>query len=92
MAGANTSKPIFTAPPLPYDTTLAFSLRVMGNDGMVSTNHAVVYVMIKRYSGASTFSGIPQHGPLEQPIAPSQPQQQLPTIQQQIISSTILYP
>jgi hypothetical protein len=85
MAGANTSTPIFTAPTLPYDTTLAFSLRVMSNDGMVSTNHAVVYVMVKRYSGASAFSGIPQQQPLQQqqPLVPSQ--QQLPPIQQQIM-------
>jgi hypothetical protein len=38
MNGANTPTPTFTSPMLPYDTTLAFSLQVMSNDGQVSSN------------------------------------------------------
>jgi hypothetical protein len=49
MTGANTPTPMFKAPMLPYNTTLAFSLRVMASDGSVSSNPAVVYVMIKPY-------------------------------------------
>jgi hypothetical protein len=73
ITGANTPTPTFTAPMLPYDTTLAFSLRVMSNDGLASTNQATVYVMVKHYTGANSgiSSGIPQQ---QQPL--SQPQQQ----------------
>src|SRR5919198_2119825 len=49
MTGASTPTPMFKAPMLPYDTTLAFSLRVTASDGSVSSNLAVVYVMIKHY-------------------------------------------
>jgi len=100
MTGPNTPTPTFTAPTLPYDTTLAFSLRVMSNDGLVSSNQAVVYVMIKHYSATNNIgssSGVqqPQQQPLpsqvqqqQQPIVPSQPQQSaVPPIQQQIIPS-----
>jgi hypothetical protein len=84
ITGANTPTPTFTAPMLPYDTTLAFSLRVMSNDGMVSTNSAIVYVMVKHYTGTG---GIPQQQPLQpqQPLVPSQQQLPLPPIQQQQI-------
>ena len=77
MAGANTPTPIFTAPMLPYDTTLAFSLQVMSNDGQVSSNRAIAYVEVKQYSGSG---GIPQ-----QQLPQQQPQQQLPPVQQQIM-------
>jgi hypothetical protein len=47
LAGVNTATPTFTAPLVPTDTVLAFSLRVVDNHGAVSTNPAVVYVMVK---------------------------------------------
>lgn len=48
LQGANTGTPTFVAPVLPYDTMLAFSLKVMDSDGgSVSSNPAIVYVMIK---------------------------------------------
>ena len=93
ITGANTPTPTFTAPMLPYDTTLAFSLRVMSNDGMVSSNPAIVYVMVKHYTGASTAIGnggtsIQQQPttPQQQPVSPFQQQQSLPPIQQQQIT------
>jgi len=48
LTGANTATPTFTTPIVPTgNTLLAFSLRVMDNHGTLSTNPAVVYVMIK---------------------------------------------
>jgi K319-like protein len=47
LRGANAATPTFTTPAVPVDTSLAFNLRVMDNHGTVSTNPAVVYVMIK---------------------------------------------
>jgi hypothetical protein len=47
LTGANTATPTLTAPIVPSDTVLAFSLRVMDNHGDISTNPAVVYVTIK---------------------------------------------
>jgi peptidoglycan/xylan/chitin deacetylase (PgdA/CDA1 family) len=92
ITGANTPTPMFKAPMLPYDTTLAFSLRVMSNDGMISSNPAIVYVMVKHYTGASTAIGnggttIQQQPttPKQQPLSPFQQQQSLPPIQQQQI-------
>jgi hypothetical protein len=73
ITGANTPTPRFTAPMLPYDTTLAFSLRVVSNDGMVSSNSAVVYVMVKHYSGANSISS---SGIQQQMIPPQQQQPQ----------------
>jgi hypothetical protein len=74
ITGANTPTPTFIAPMLPYDTTLAFSLRVMSNDGLVSTNQAIVYVMVKHYYPGSN-SGISSGTPLQpQQLQPQQPQ------------------
>jgi hypothetical protein len=101
ITGANTPTPTFTAPMLPYDTTLAFSLRVMSNDGLVSSNQAVAYVMVKHYSATNNIgssSGVQQPQQQQQlssqvqqqqqPIVPSQPQQSaVPPIQQQLIPS-----
>jgi hypothetical protein len=48
LMGANTATPYFTAPKALFENTiLAFSLRVMDNHGAVSTNPAVVYIMVK---------------------------------------------
>jgi hypothetical protein len=47
LTGANTATPTFAVPMVPTDTVLAFSLRVLDNHGGVSTNPAVVYVMVK---------------------------------------------
>jgi hypothetical protein len=48
LQGANTPTPTFVAPILPYDTILAFSLRVVDTDGgAVSGNPAIVYVYVK---------------------------------------------
>jgi hypothetical protein len=82
ITGANTPTPTFTAPMLPYDTTLAFSLRVMSNDGLVSTNQAMVYVMVKHYYSGSN-SGISSGTPLQQ-----QPYQQPQQLQSQQPQST----
>ena len=47
LTGTNTASPSFIAPKVPFDNTiLAFSLRVLDNHGAVSTNPAVVYVMV----------------------------------------------
>jgi YVTN family beta-propeller protein len=47
LSNANTATPTFMAPIVSKDTTLAFSLRVMDNHGMVSTNTAIVYITVK---------------------------------------------
>jgi hypothetical protein len=47
LTGADTATPTLTTPIVPSDTVLAFSLRVLDNHGAVSTNPAVVYVMVK---------------------------------------------
>ena len=67
---------MFTSPILPYETTVAFSLRVMSNDGIVSSNSAVLYVMVNHYAG-----GYQQ----QQPLLEQQqqlPMQRLPSQQQ----------
>src|ERR687888_2439818 len=74
MIGASTPTPMFKAPMLPYDTTLAFSLRITASDGSVSSNPAVVYVMIKRYQSNNNYQ---QQMPLQQ-------QPQSPPLMQQI--------
>ena len=71
MTGASTPTPMFKAPVLPHDTTLAFSLRVMASDGSVSSNPAVVYVTIKHYQSNNNYQ---QQMPLQQ-----QRQQQPPS-------------
>lgn len=60
LQGANTATPTFVAPILPYDTMLAFSLRVMDSDGgALSTNPAIVYVTVKHNPG---LNNNPQFG------------------------------
>ena len=86
LQGANTGTPTFVAPVLPYDTMLAFSLKVMDSDGgSVSSNPAIAYVMIKHNpNNIGTTGGntpgtiIIQPQQQQQPIvpnnnAPSQP-------------------
>jgi hypothetical protein len=64
----------------------------MASDGSVSTNDAVVYVMVKRYAGPMTSAaaaGAPSLGafqpqqPLQQQQPALPPQQQLPGMGQQ---------
>ena len=93
IGGPNVPTPMFIAPTLPYDTTLSFGLKVMASDGSVSTNDAVVYVMVKRYAvpmtGAGGGGGAPSLGafqpqqPLQQQQPALPPQQQLPGMGQQ---------
>jgi hypothetical protein len=48
LQGANTATPTFVAPILPYDTILAFSLKVIDSDGRtISSNPAIVNVYVK---------------------------------------------
>jgi len=68
LSNANTATPTFTAPVVSKDTTLAFSLRVMDNRGVVSTNPAIVYRMIKHNQQ--------QGQQLQQQYHPQQQQQQ----------------
>ena len=59
LTGANTAPPTFTAPIVPTDNTLlVFSLRVMDNHGTVSTNPAIVYVMIKHNPNNSALTRV----------------------------------
>jgi hypothetical protein len=78
LSGANTATPTLTTPVVPSDTVLAFSLRVVDNHGAVSTNPAVVYVMVKNNPNKiGTIGGNtpgttviqPQHQ--QQPIVPN---------------------
>jgi YVTN family beta-propeller protein len=57
LAGVNAATPTFTAPVVPTDTVLAFSLRVVDNHGAVSTNPAIVYVMVKQNPNVISNSG-----------------------------------
>jgi hypothetical protein len=84
LQGANTATPTFIAPILPYDTILAFSLRVMDSDGgAVSSNPAIVYIMAKHNNpinnspliggSSNTLGNIiinPQHQQ-QQPLVPN---------------------
>jgi len=99
IGGPNIPTPMFIAPMLPYPTTLAFSLRVMASDGSVSTNDAVVQVMVNSAPMTTALAGggggalgafqqppsqLQQQQPLQQqPILPPQQQQQLPSMGQQ---------
>ena len=48
LQGANTATPTFVSPILPYDTILAFSLKVIDIDGRtISSNPAIVNVYVK---------------------------------------------
>jgi hypothetical protein len=59
LTGANTATPTFTAPVVPKDTVLAFSLRVVEDHGGVNANPAVVYVMVKHIpNNIGTTGGI----------------------------------
>jgi hypothetical protein len=88
IGGPNIPTPMFIAPTLPYDTTLSFGLRVLASDGSISTNDAVVQVMVKRYTGPTTTAGGAPLGAFQQQQQPpsqlQQPQQPTPTPQQQL--------
>ncbi|MFL6496856.1 MAG: hypothetical protein ACJ703_10600, partial [Nitrososphaera sp.] len=83
IGGPNIPTPMFIAPMLPYDTALAFGLRVLASDGGVSTNDAVVHVMVKRYAGPMTTAGGGAPLAFQQPPS-SQSQLQQPPPQQQL--------
>jgi hypothetical protein len=75
LTGANTGTPTLTTPIVSSDTVLAFSLRVMDNHGAVSTNPAVVYVMVKHSTSsiptvASNSINQPQEQQHKPPIVP----------------------
>ena len=75
IQGANTATPTFVAPILPYDTMLAFSLKVLDSDGgAVSTNPTIVYIMIKHNPNNIGATG--GNTPGTNIIQPQQPQQQ----------------
>jgi YVTN family beta-propeller protein len=74
LSGANTATPTFTAPVVPANMVLAFSLRVTDNYGAVSTNPAVVYVMIKNDPNVVSNKGAT--GNITPSTTTIQPQQQ----------------
>jgi hypothetical protein len=82
LTGANTTTPTFTTPTVPTDTVLAFGLRVLDNNGAVSTNPAIVYVMVKH-----NMSHIPAiiSNSINQPQKQQQQQLPLPTPHSPII-------
>jgi hypothetical protein len=65
LSGASTATPTFIAPIVSSDTVLGFSLKVMDNHGSISTNTAVVYVMIKH-----NISNTPASNNIVQPRQP----------------------
>jgi hypothetical protein len=75
LTGANTATPTLTTPIVPTDTGLAFSLTVLDNHGDVSTNPAVVYIMVKH--NPDIIGTIGGNTPGSTVI---QPQQQQPSI------------
>jgi hypothetical protein len=73
LVGANTAAPTFTAPMVPTDTVLAFSLRVLDNHGSISTNPVVVYVTVKH--NPNDIGTIGGNTPRTNVIPPQQQQQ-----------------
>lgn len=59
LSGANAPTPTFIAPIVTSDTVLGFSLKVMDDHGAISTNPAVVYVMIKHANNTHTSTTAP---------------------------------
>jgi hypothetical protein len=83
LYGASTATPVFLAPILPYDTMLAFSLKVVDSDaGGVSVNPAIVYIMVKHNPNLGNSPAVPwsnySNSPLnqQQQLQHQQPQQQ----------------
>ncbi len=79
LQGANSATPTFVAPILPYDTMLAFSLKVLDSDGgAVNSNPTIVYIMIKHnpnnigaIGGNTPGTTIHQPQQQQQPIVPN---------------------
>jgi YVTN family beta-propeller protein len=78
LTGANAATPTFTAPIVPSDTVLAFSLRVLDNHGSISTNPSVVYVSVKHNpnnigttGGNTPGTTVIQPQQQQQPIVPN---------------------
>ncbi len=82
LQGANTATPTFVAPLLPYDTMLAFSLKVMDRDGgAVSGSPSIVYVMVKHNPNNIGITGASTPGTtIIQPQQQPQQQQQQPIV------------
>src|SRR5207249_4687251 len=57
LVGANTATPTFTASVVNTGTVLGLSLRVMDNHGAISTNPAIVYVMVKHSPNIGPTTG-----------------------------------
>jgi hypothetical protein len=59
LTGSNTATPTFTPPILPADNVvLAFSLRVIDSNGIISNNPAIAYVPVKHNPAGGQVSGI----------------------------------
>lgn len=70
---ANTATPAFTVPMVPTDTLSEFSLRVLDNHGVASTNPAVVHVMVKHNLNIGTAGGNTLGSTVIQPQQQQQP-------------------
>jgi hypothetical protein len=73
LAGANTATPTFSTPKVTADTPLAFSLRVIDNHGNISTNTAIVYVMVRHNNSnipavSNSINSINQPQKQQQPL------------------------
>ncbi|PWU79028.1 MAG: hypothetical protein DLM72_19475 [Candidatus Nitrosopolaris wilkensis] len=81
LTGTNTATPLFTAPVVPTDTVLAFSLKALNNHGTVSTNPAIVYIMVKHNPniGATPGGNTPGTTIIQSQHRPLVPNNLLPT-------------
>jgi hypothetical protein len=84
---------MFTAPVVNADTMLEFSLRVMDSHGAVSSNSAVVYVMVKHNPNIGPFSGNTQGSTtIQLPPLPQQQQQQQQSHQPIVLNDNAISP
>ncbi len=88
LTGANTATPTLTTPIVPSDTVLAFSLRIMDNQGAISSNPSIVYVMVKHHIAGGTAGSVPTTGlganqQQQQPLPSHLPQPSIITIPSQ---------
>jgi hypothetical protein len=94
LIGSNTATPYFIAPKLVDDNiVLSFGLRVMDNHGLVSTNPAVMYVMVKHNPNPNLATSTLSNGATTI-IPPAQHQQQQQQPYQPAFPNTpnIVYP
>jgi K319-like protein len=93
LTGSSTATPMFTAPVVNADTMLEFSLRVMDSHGAVSSNSAVVYVMVKHNPNIGPFSGNTQGSTtIQLPPLPQQQQQQQQSHQPIVLNDNAISP